>query len=201
MRTFRRDDDDERVIPLDSRREAPKKPKAERPEFDLEEVFKDMGIRSFKTEYKRLSKMAGADDFSGQQATYALLRSQFAMLINSLPIVEEAMHKYKSDRSAYAMVALSNHLREVAHDLRSYDDNSAMVEKIRGEVVRNLLTTLATAVVSRLIDVRKKVGARSASKDARYAAELVRKVQEEMTRVFSEAEAESVERIQNVLRR
>ena len=190
-----------KVIPLNAKCEEPKRQaKPEKAEFDIEEIFKDMGIRSFKTEYKRLSAKAGSDDFSGEQASYALLRSQFAMLINALPLVEEAMHKYKSDRSAYAMVALSNHLREIAHDLRSYDDKSAMVDKIRGEVVRTMLSSMATTIVSQLIDVRKKIGAKAPGKEGRYAAELVRKVQENMTKVFSEAETSSIERIQNVLR-
>ena len=58
------------VISPHSREDREDRPK--RVEFDPDEAFKDMGIKSFKHEYRRLSKMAGADDFAGSQAAYSL---------------------------------------------------------------------------------------------------------------------------------
>jgi hypothetical protein len=187
------------VIPLD--REKKREHREERrSDFNLEEAFKDLGIRSFKQEYRRLSKMSGEADFSGQQASYALLRSQFSMLVNMLPILEETVHKYKNDRAAYAAVAVSNHLREVAHDLRSYDDKSTMINRIRMEVVNQALTLIATKVVASMVEARRKIGAKSSSKDARFAAEVIRKMQEETAQIFSRAEQEAVGNIEKVLK-
>jgi len=161
--------------------------------FDVDEAFADLGIKPFKDEFRRLSKLAGAEDFSSSKTAYALLRSQLAMLINTLPVVEAAMHEYKSDRSAYAMVAVSNHLREVAHDLRAFGDQTELAEHVRKDVVQLILQSLATSVVSSLIKKRTEMRNKLPPKVGRYVDEQLRLYQESMSDAFAEAESTSAE--------
>jgi hypothetical protein len=183
-----RDVDDEEIQPRKKKRE-----------FDIEEVFADLGIKSFKHEYRRLSKLAGDDDFSSSKSAYALLRSQFAMLINALPVVEAAMHKYKSDRAAYAMVALSNHLREVAHDLRAYGDQAELAERVRKDVVQGVLSSLATSIVSDLIKTRQRLYETLPPNSAKKVDEALKNCQKRLTSVFSDADMRAGELLNRAL--
>ena len=70
------------VIPLDreSRGNARVSEKSERDtnkrDFQLDEAFADRGIHTFKSEYKKLSRMIGSDtDFASNKAAYATTRA------------------------------------------------------------------------------------------------------------------------------
>jgi len=194
------------VISLTGKSSIRERKRDEKPEHgsqadqSIDEVFADLGIKSFKSEYRRLSKMAGSDDFASSQAAYALLKAQFAMLINAMPLVEAAMYKYKSDRSAYAMVALSNHLREIAHDLRSFGDQSEMVERIRKDVIQLVLSSLASLIVAQVISTRRKLHSKLSPKSAELVNNELMKFQEGLSKAFSDAEVSAAERVSNVLR-
>lgn len=166
---------------------------------EVEATFADLGIKTFKQEYRRLLKLAEAEDFSSNRAAYALLRSQFSMLINTLPIVEEAMHHYRTDRSAYSMVAVSNHLREIAHDLRTFGDQTELVERVRKDIIQAMLSSLATAIIADISKVRQKLYEKLPEKSGKFVAAELKEYQTRLADIFTDADNNAYDVLQRVL--
>lgn len=178
------------VVPFNrKRRKEPDEAELKRRrDFDLEEVFADLGIKSFKTEYRRLSKMVGDGDFSSSKTSYAATRAMFAMMVNFLPKLEENCHKFPNERSAYALAAAVASIRELAHDLQSHGDQGALVERVRHDAVQPMLSSLATAIVSRFLKARHKIHGQLPQKSAHRVDAALKAFQLELTDIFADAE-------------
>ncbi len=187
----RRDDRQDDDAPI-SERAAPRS-------RDVEEAFAELGIKSFRQEFRRLAKLSGDDDFSSSRTAYALLRSQLAMVINAMPLVEEAAHRYRSDRAIYAMAALITCARELGHDLRAFGDQSELADRLRRDVLQGVLQSLATEVVSDLIDARKDARSGLSAAAARRVDDALRRHQEKLTAIFARAEESAAALLARVL--
>lgn len=117
--------------------------------------LRELGIRTFDKEYLKLMKQLKAEEFSGNQSSYAMLRAQLAMIVQMMPEVEKVFYKYPNERAVYATVALSNHAREIAHDLRTFGDQSEMRDRIHNLVIRKLLGAMATKITQEVIATRR----------------------------------------------
>jgi hypothetical protein len=173
---------------------------SKRPDFNLEESFADLGIKSFRQEYRRLSKMVGDNDFSSSKTSYAATRSLFAMMVNFVPQLEENCHRWPNEKSAYAMAAIVSSIRELAHDLQSYGDQSAVVERVRQDVIQPMLSSLASSVVSDFLKLRKKLHSELPPKTARHVDRELDEFQRNLTSVFAQVEATAAERLATVLK-
>ena len=167
-----------------------------RPSVDLDE----MGIKKFDHEYRKLMRSVDADaDFSSTKAAQALLRAQLAMVIQALPVVERNMHTYGNERAAYALTSISSHIRELVHDLRSFGDQSELVDRIRTEVVQELLRVLATNLVSDLLQERRNIHGRLPEKAAAFVDKRLRAMQESIAARMAEADSSAGQILARVL--
>jgi hypothetical protein len=170
----------------------------ERNSLSVDDLFAEMGIKSFSQEYKRLSKMTGDDDFSSTQTTAATRRALLAMMINFLPRLEENSHRFPNERSAYALAAIVSSIRELAHDLEARGDQGELAERIRREAIQPTLTTLATSVVSNLTKTRQLLHTQLPPKEAGKVDKVLRKQQAELVQLFAAAEVNAAERLTSV---
>ena len=159
-----------------------------------EKALSELGIKSFVHEYARLRKMASDTETSGEQTSHALLRAQLAATIRAIGIMDRSFDE-SGGRNAYSYVAVHNLARELAHDLRSFGDQSETVERVRRDSIQPMLSGLATQIVSRLLKARQSLTARLQPKSAKMVETELRRVQEELTAVFAEAEATAADRL------
>jgi hypothetical protein len=163
------------------------------------ELLEELGVHSFEKEYKRLLKIVGAEkDFSSRQAAQALVRAQLAAAINAMPTVEKSVAKY-GGRAVYAMVALGDHVRALTHDIQGFGDQSALVEKVRRDVMQAAMSALATDVVSQLTGMRHRLSTKLSTKDASLVGKELRSMQEDLTRSFTKAESRMHELLERAL--
>jgi hypothetical protein len=105
----------------------------------------DLNIGEFTKEHSRLKKMIKRDDLNSAAAGQQLTRTLLAMAIEMLPKVEKTFNKSQGGRGIYAVVTLSNLIRELVNDLRSMSDHSELVDRIMTNCIDLNLSVLATA--------------------------------------------------------
>lgn len=178
--------------PRDRRREA---------EAQVNSTLEELGIQKFDKEFRRLRKMATAEneDFSAHKTAYALLRAQLAMTISALPVLEENLHKWKNEKAAYALVSLSAHMRELQHDLRAFGDQTETFSRIRDVVVQTIMRELAASIVQDLIKARQDIHGKLDRKSAAEVEDRLRVVQESLASHFGKAESEAARVLASVL--
>lgn len=185
------------VIPLNAEK---KKKKETNVVFSDEEKddLNELGLNSFVTEYKRLRKKVTSDDFASDDATYQLLRAQLAAVIRAIGVADKAFIA-SSGRNAYGYVAVHTLAREIAHDLKSFGDNTQTIERVRNEVVQPLLSNLATKIVAAILDSRKKLNTQLKDRDAKRVSDELRFLQESMANLFLTAEEKTLDKLSNIL--
>jgi hypothetical protein len=159
-------------------------------------VLEELGIESFSKEYKRLLRIVGAEkDFSSRQAAQALVRAQLGDAIRRMG----ELSRSTDARTTYAMVALGDHVRALTHDIQGFGDQSALVEKVRRDVMQAAMSALATDVVSQLTGMRHRLSTKLSTKDASLVGKELRSMQEDLTRSFTKAESRMHELLERAL--
>lgn len=186
------------VVPINRHRnedDLPRKKEKRTPpqDINLEEAFTDLGIHSFDKEYKKLRRLSTAEDFSSPKASYALLRAQLAMVISAMPILEKNLHHWKNDKAAYALVSLSSHARELSHDLRSFGDQTEVVERVRRNVMQPTLSALATAIVSNMLKTKQDLHNELPPKTAKMVSAALKRMQNDLQALFADADVQAAE--------
>lgn len=166
----------------------------------MRSALEELGIQTFDKEFRRLRKMSTAndEDFSAQKTAYSLLRAQLAMTITALPVLEDNLHRSKSDRAAYALVSLSSHMRELQHDLRAFGDQTELASRVR-EMTQSMLRELAASVVQDLIRLRQDLHSKLPKTMSGMVDDRLRVAQESLVTHFSKAEAEAARQVTTVM--
>lgn len=161
--------------------------------------MEELGIKPFRKEYRRLRKLATAEDFSASGASYALTRALLSMVIQAMPVAERGVHKYKNERAMYGLNALVSTARELANDLRAFGDQQELADRVRSAVVQSGLRVLAVSLVQEIITARRDIHGKL---DANYAKKVdarLRLLQESIAGAFVKAEADVSEQVSRVL--
>lgn len=169
------------------------------PDVSDDAVLEELGIKPFKKEYRKLRRLAAAEDFSSSAASYALTRALLSMIIQAMPIAEQGVHKYKNERAMYGMNALVSTARELANDLRAFGDQTELSERIRKVVVQGALRTLATHLIQELINARRDIHGKLNANLAKKVDDRLKLAQESMANTFVKAEAEVAEQVSRLL--
>ncbi len=168
---------------------------------DASNLLNDLGIKSFEQEYKKLSKAATGEDFSASKLRYALLRSQLAMAIHALPIAEAAFRKWKDERSAKALTAISGHVRELSHDIMAFGDQTELAERLHNDVTRRVLSSLATSLTSKLIAERQDLYAQTSNPKVKKRIETsFKKIQRDLQEYFKDADTLGKDALEKALK-
>jgi hypothetical protein len=185
---------------MTERRRGPRRPSNESKSHDRVELpeLDELGLRSFSEEYRRLRRQITDKDFASSQAAQSLLRAQLAAVIRAIGVADKQLLSGGS-RGTYAYVSLHGLARELAHDLRSFSDQSEMVERVRRDVVQEVLRMLATSLVSDMITTRQNVRGRLPPRAGRWTDRQLRELQDRVARMVSDADAASVPLLTRVL--
>lgn len=152
-------------------------------------MLEGLGLRSFTQEYKSLRRMMTDDesDFSSSKATQALLRAQLAAVIRAIGVADRNMLAGDT-RGTYAYVALHGLTRELVNDLRSFGDQSENIDRIRRDVVQEVLRILATNVVADLIKTRQNICSRLPDRPGVWVEKQLKSFQENLAVRMQEAD-------------
>ena len=150
-------------------------------------------ISIFEKEQKKLSKLVGhkaGEHYESTQAMVSILRATLEMYIGVIPKAEKVFNKYRSERSAYALVSLTNTMRDVLKDLMSLSQASQLDQKVMKTVVDPAILTLAQTHISGLKEIKRKVY--STCKDSKESRKLKNTIQKVI-----DGESEHITEIRN----
>jgi hypothetical protein len=185
------------IIPLNAKRD--KKPYKKVVLSEEEKsALDDLGLKSFAVEYKRLHKKVLADDFTSSEATYQLTRAQLASAIRAVGIADKAFEE-SGGRNAYGYVAVHGLVRELCHDVRTFGDNTELVEKVRNEVIQPILSQLATSIISQLLKAKKDLNVKLDYKMVKKVAPLLQDLSKSFVAEIAKFESIAVEKLNSTL--
>jgi leucyl-tRNA synthetase len=123
-----------------------------------EEISKTLGdkeLRSFKKEFKRIKKLIDEENDDVDRNAIATLRALLAMSVDLMPKIEEQAHKYKNERAVYALVALTNQIREILNDMRALSPRSQISNRVIVDVLDPNLGLMTQFIVAELATLKQ----------------------------------------------
>lgn len=163
----------------------------------------ELGIKSFRAEYKALRRAVGSeagDDFTSARAATALARAQLSMAVNAMPVIEANVHQYKNERAVYALVALSTLIRELSHDIKTQGSGEEMIDKVTEQVARPALQDAATRIVAHVLTMKRELHQRVKDPALRsFVDARLGRLQASIADVFTTADESTRDRLTKLL--
>lgn len=129
---------------------------------DIKDRDKDLmkQISVFEKEQKKLSKLVGhkaGENVESQQISLQAVRAAIMMILSAIPKAERVFSRYKNERAAYALVSVTNLLRELLRDLAALSGFSQIGDRILDSAVEPALLNMAQTHIAGLKDLRQIV--------------------------------------------
>lgn len=144
----------------------------------------ELNIGEFASEHRRLKRMIKRRDFDSSTAATQLTKTLLAMTIEMLPKVEKTFNDTEGSKGVYAVINLSNLLRELTNDLRAMSDQSAIVDRIMESCIDVALKVLSTSIHNELTNINGQV-----------TEHVPAKSREKVLRVVEQAKIELLDRV------
>jgi hypothetical protein len=94
---------------------------------------------------------------SDAKANIVVLESLLKMTLGLIGIAEQQFHKYKNERSAYCINALSNQVREIMNDLRQLRTGDKQHKEIINRIIIPNLSVLMQQYMANCTDLKKHI--------------------------------------------
>ena len=180
-----------------------KKEKKEKRLTESDRRFLDQ-VSTFEKEQKKLSKMVGSkagEEFESSQSAVSILRASLAMYIDILPKAEKVFLKFRNERSSYALVSLTNTMRDILKDLTALSNVSNLGDRVSTEAVDPAILQLAQTHIAGLKGIRREIYKKHGEdKEGRRLVSKIDKIIDAETNHITEVREQVTEQIANIMR-
>ena len=159
----------------------------------------------FEKQQKALSKLVGHKagvEVESQQLAIKAIRSSIMMYLDVIPKAEKVFNRYKNERAAYALVSVTNTLRELLKDLAVLSNSTQIGDRIITLAVDPALINLAQGHISGLKELKQYI---HESLDSRkHRKKLIRRLDkliEAESTLIQNTRIQAVEQIENIVNR
>lgn len=120
----------------------------------------------FEKEFRKLRKKTSAsnDNFNAESLNRLMLRAMLTMVLDVIPIAEEAYRKSKKESAAYALNSLLNQARELSLDLKLAKDVSGQAEFIQSKVLTPVFTSFTQLLIQEIFALKNTVDTEAQNK-------------------------------------
>lgn len=159
---------------------------------EVDENFQNNKDR-FQKEFKKLRKRTGAanEHFNAEAVNRMMLRAMLTMVLDVIPIAEEAYRKTKKENAAYALNALLNQARELSLDLKLAKDTTGQVEFIERHVLTPVFTSFAQLLIQEMYALKATIDTEVPAK----AGKRVKSKVDDMVRSLGQFQSGMIEKI------
>lgn len=134
---------------------------------DIEEMFgedgEDLSDRKVKKVFERQFKQLRRDldasntTMNASHSSRLMTRAMLAMVVDLIPVAEQAYRESKKEQSAYALNALVNQARELATDLKMMQDVEGQAEFIRDKLITPIFMSMTQQILASMMSLKNTI--------------------------------------------